>query len=71
LRHRFAFRFFSIPGARGRLLLGPLPVLIIGSVSTPPLRFFSRKLLRLSIRKEEIKGAIFGMEGAAVNADAG
>jgi hypothetical protein len=53
LRHRFAFRFSSIPGARGRLLLGPSPALIVASVSTPPLHFFSRKLLRLSIRKEE------------------
>jgi hypothetical protein len=53
LRHRFAFRFSSIPGARGRLLLGPSPALIVVSVSTPPLRFFSRKVLHLSIRKEE------------------
>jgi hypothetical protein len=41
------------PGARGRLLLGPSPALIIVSVSTPPLRFFSRKVLHLSMRKEE------------------
>jgi hypothetical protein len=53
------------------LLLGPSPTLIVVSISMPPLHFFSRKLLRLSIRKEEIKGAIFGMEGVAVNADAG
>jgi hypothetical protein len=57
LWHYFVFRFSSIPGARGRPLLGPSPVLIVFSVSmpplTPPLRFFSRKVLRLSIRKEE------------------
>jgi hypothetical protein len=53
LQHRFAFRFYSIPGAQGRPLLGPSPALIIVSVSTPPLRFFSRKVMRLSIRKEE------------------
>jgi hypothetical protein len=53
LRHRFVFRFSSIPGARGHPLLGPSPALIVVSVSTPPLSFFSRKVLRLSIRKEE------------------
>jgi hypothetical protein len=37
LRHRFAFRFSSIPGARGRPLLGPSPTLIVVCVSTPPL----------------------------------
>jgi hypothetical protein len=65
------FQFSLILGAQGCLLLGSSPALIIVSVSTPPLRFFSRKPLRLSIRKEEIKGAIFGMKGVAVNADAG
>jgi hypothetical protein len=51
------FWFSSIPGVWGRPLLGPSPVLIVVSVSTPPLtpplHFFSRKVLRLSIRKEE------------------
>jgi hypothetical protein len=37
----------------GRPLHGPSPALIIVSVSTPLLRFFSRKVLHLSIRKEE------------------
>jgi hypothetical protein len=55
------FRFSSIPGARGRPLLGPSSALIVVSVSTPPLRFFSRKVVCLSI----------GMEGVVVNADAG
>jgi hypothetical protein len=62
LRHRFAFRFSSIPGARGRLLLGPSLALIIVSVSTPPLRFFSRKVLCLSMRKEE-RGNIWDVGG--------
>jgi hypothetical protein len=57
LRHRFVFRFSLIPGARGRPLLAPSPALIVVSVSTPPLtpplRFFSRKVLGLSIQKEE------------------
>jgi hypothetical protein len=39
LRHRFAFWFISIPGARSHPLLGTSPALIIVSVSTPPLRF--------------------------------
>jgi hypothetical protein len=73
LRHRFTFRFSSIPGARGHPLLGPSPTLIVISVSTPPLMpplcFFSRKVLHLSIRKKE-RGNI-GMEGVVVNADAG
>jgi hypothetical protein len=60
LRHRFAFRFSSIPGARGHSLLGPSLALIVVSVSTPPLtpplHFFLRKVLRLSIRKEERGG---------------
>jgi hypothetical protein len=47
LWHRFAFRFSSIPGARGRPLLGPSPPLIVISISTPPLtppmRFFQGK----------------------------
>jgi hypothetical protein len=47
------FRFTSIPGVRGRPLLGPSPALIIVSVSTPPrmppLRFLW-KVLRLSRR---------------------
>jgi hypothetical protein len=47
LRHRFTFRFFSIPGARGRLLLGPSPALIVVSVSTPPLRFFFKETAAL------------------------
>jgi hypothetical protein len=55
------FWFSSIPGARSHLLLGPSPALIIVFVSTPPLRFFSRKVLRLSI----------GMERVVVNVDAG
>jgi hypothetical protein len=37
LRHRFTFWFSSILGAQGRPLLGPSPVLIIVSVSMPPL----------------------------------
>jgi hypothetical protein len=53
LRHRFTFRFSLIPGARGHPLLGHSPALIVVFVSMPPLRFFSRKVLRLSIRKEE------------------
>jgi hypothetical protein len=44
LRHRFAFWFSSIPGVRGRPLLGPSLGLIVVSVSIlplmPPLRFF-------------------------------
>jgi hypothetical protein len=52
LRHRFVFWFSSILGARGHPLLGPSLTLIVVSISTPPLRF-SRKVLRLSIRKEE------------------
>jgi hypothetical protein len=40
LRHRFVFRFYSIPGAQGRPLLGPSLALIVVPVSTPPLCFF-------------------------------
>jgi hypothetical protein len=69
LRHRFTFRFSSISGARGRPLLGPSLVLIIVSVSTPPLRFFQGKCCAYTFGKK--KGAIFGMEGVVVNADAG
>jgi hypothetical protein len=36
-RHRFAFRFSSISGARGRPLLGLSPALVVVSISTPPL----------------------------------
>jgi hypothetical protein len=57
LQHRFAFRFSSILGVWGHPLLGPSPALIVVSVSkpllTPPPCFFSRKVLHLSIRKEE------------------
>jgi hypothetical protein len=53
LRHCFVFQFSLIPGAQGRPLLAPSPALIVVSVSTPPLtpplRFFSRKVLGLSI----------------------
>jgi hypothetical protein len=59
------FRFSSIPGARGRPLLGPSPVLIVVSISTPPLRFFQGKCYAYPFGKK--KGAIFGMEGVAVN----
>jgi hypothetical protein len=69
LRHRFVFRFSFIPGARGRPLLGPSPALIVVSISTPPLRLFSRKCYAYPFGKK--KGAIFGMEGVVVNADAG
>jgi hypothetical protein len=68
LQHRFAFRFSSIPGARGRPLLGPSPALIVVSVSTPrlmpPLRFFARKVLRLFIQKEE-RGNIWDGGGSS------
>jgi hypothetical protein len=47
LRHRFTFQFFSIPGALGRLLLGPSPALIVVSFSTPPLRFFLKETAAL------------------------
>jgi hypothetical protein len=60
LRHRFAFRFSSIPGARGRLLLGPSLALIIVSVSTPPLtpllRFFKESAVL--IHSERRKGRL-------------
>jgi hypothetical protein len=57
LRHRFAFRFSSISGARGRPLLGPSSALIVISVSTPPLtpplRFFLQgKCCTYSFRKK-------------------
>jgi hypothetical protein len=61
LWHRFAFRFSSIPGARGRPLLGPSQALIVVSASTPPLRFFQGQCCAYPFRKK--KGAIFGMEG--------
>jgi hypothetical protein len=73
LRHHFAFQFSSIPGARGRPLLGPSPALIVISVSMPPLmpplRFFQGKCCAYPFGKK--KGAIFGMEGLVVNADTG
>jgi hypothetical protein len=60
LWHRFAFRFSSIPGARGRPLLGPLPVLIVISISTPPfmppLHFFQGKCCAYPFEKK--KGAV-------------
>jgi hypothetical protein len=50
-------RVLVILGAQGRPLLGPLPALIIISIFTPPLMpplcFFSRNVLCLSIQKEE------------------
>jgi hypothetical protein len=52
LRHRFAFWFSSIPGARGRPLLGSSPALIIFSVSTPPLAFFQGKYCAYPFRKK-------------------
>jgi hypothetical protein len=58
-----------MPGARGRLLLGPSPTLIVVSVSTPPLRFFQGNFCAYLFEKK--KGAIFGMEGVAVNVNTG
>jgi hypothetical protein len=68
LQHRFAFRFSSIPGAQGHPLLGPSYVLIVISVSTPPLRFFQGKCYAYPFGK---KKGVFGMKGVVVNADAG
>jgi hypothetical protein len=72
LRHHFAFRFSSISGERGHPLLGPSPALIVVSVSTPPftppLRIFFKECCAYPFGKK--KGAIFGMEGVVVNADA-
>jgi riboflavin transporter FmnP len=62
LRHRFAFRFSSIPGARGHLLLGPSPALIVVSVYTPPLRFFSKESAAF-IHSERRKGQYLGWRG--------
>jgi hypothetical protein len=58
LRHRFAFQFSSIPGARGRPLLGPSLALIVVSVSTPPLRFFKESvaLIHSERRKRQYLG---------------
>jgi hypothetical protein len=64
LRHHFAFWCYSIPGVRGRPLLGPSPTLIVVFVSMPPLCFFSRKVLRISIRKEE-RGNIWDGGGSS------
>jgi hypothetical protein len=61
LRHRFAFWFSSIPGARGRLLLGPSLALIVISVSTPPLRYFKQTVPL--IHSERIKGQYLGWRG--------
>jgi hypothetical protein len=44
-------------------------VLIVISVSTPPLHFFQGNYCAYPFRKK--KGAIVGMEGVAVNADVG
>jgi hypothetical protein len=61
LRYYFAFRFSSIPGAWGRPLLGPSLVLIVVSVSTPPLtpplRFFPKESVAL-IHSERRKGRL-------------
>jgi hypothetical protein len=57
LRHRFTFRFSSIPGARGRPLLGPSTALIVVSVSTPPLtpplHFFQGKCYAYPFKKKK------------------
>jgi hypothetical protein len=52
------------PGCVGSSAAWPSSALILVSVSTPPLRFFSRKLLRLSIRKEE-RGNIWDGGGSS------
>jgi hypothetical protein len=66
LRHRFAFQFSSISGARGRPLLGPSPALIVVSVSTPPLtpplQFFFMETVAL-IHSERRKGQYLGWRG--------
>jgi hypothetical protein len=56
LRHRFPFRFSSIPSVRGRPLLGPSPALLVDYVSTPPLHFFEGKCSAYPFGKK--KGAV-------------
>jgi hypothetical protein len=74
LRHRFVFRFSSIPGTWGRPLLGPSPTLIVVSISKPPLTppLHPFKEIAALIHSERRRGRLnIHFAKWIVNADAG